>query len=86
MPYADPTPPSPTPVTPTWPWTNSIDEESQQTRVSGSPTALQLPDDSGQELVAYSSEPGSQTEGSLVELAPWAPARDRAALEAVEHR
>ena len=47
---------------------------------------LQLPADSGQELVTYSAEPGSQTERSLAELAGWGAARDRASLEAVADR
>ena len=48
---------------------------------------LQLPGDSGQELVTYSAEPGSQTERSLAELAGWASTRDRfAALGAVDDR
>jgi transcriptional regulator with XRE-family HTH domain len=48
---------------------------------------LQLPDDSGQELVTYSAEPGSRTERSLAELAGWASARDRlSSLETVEDR
>jgi transcriptional regulator with XRE-family HTH domain len=48
---------------------------------------LQLPGDSGQELVTYSAEPGSQTEHSLAELAGWSSARDRfAAQGAVEDR
>lgn len=48
---------------------------------------LQLAGDSGQELVTYSAEPGSQTERSLAELAGWASARDRfVAQGAVEDR
>jgi len=48
---------------------------------------LQLPADTGQELVTYSAEPGSQTERSLAELAGWASARDRfVAQGAVEDR
>jgi transcriptional regulator with XRE-family HTH domain len=48
---------------------------------------LALPADSGQELVTYSAEPGSQTERSLAQLAGWASARDRlASLKSVEDR
>lgn len=47
---------------------------------------LELPADAGLELVTYSSEPGSQTERALAELAGWASARDRAAMEAVQDR
>jgi hypothetical protein len=48
---------------------------------------LQLPDDSGQELVTYSAEHGSQTERSLAQWAGLASTRDRfAAQGAVEGR
>jgi transcriptional regulator with XRE-family HTH domain len=48
---------------------------------------LQLPADSGQELVTYSAEPGSQTERSLAELARWNSTREKfASADLVEKR
>jgi transcriptional regulator with XRE-family HTH domain len=48
---------------------------------------LQLPADSGQELVTYSAEPGSQTERSLAELARWNSTREKfASVDLVEQR
>jgi transcriptional regulator with XRE-family HTH domain len=48
---------------------------------------LQLPADSGQELVTYSAEPGSQTERSLAELARWNSTREKfASVDLIEKR